>query len=200
MESLRERSSHLGLTVPPGLLSPLERYYLLLARWNRRINLTALPLEGFPASTLDRLIFEPLAAAETLGSVSGSWFDIGSGGGSPAIPLRLALPRLQLTMVESKGRKAAFLREAVRQLCLEQVTVLTSRIEDITVEKETPVGVVTVRALRLEGSVSTALRLLLQEGGRLILFGGAPPDAQDFQLVDEQLLPGGSLLRVFSRR
>ena len=42
--------------------------------------------------------------------------DIGSGGGSPAIPFKLAVPRLGLTMVEAKARKSAFLREAVRQL------------------------------------------------------------------------------------
>ena len=46
------------------------------------------------------------------------WFDIGSGGGSPAIPLKLARPTLPLPMVESKTRKAVFLREAVRALGL----------------------------------------------------------------------------------
>ena len=45
--------------------------------------------------------------------------DVGSGGGSPAIPLKLAVPRLSLTMVEAKARKSAFLREAIRHLGLE---------------------------------------------------------------------------------
>ncbi len=57
--------------------------------------------------------------------------DVGSGGGSPAIPLKLAVPRLRLTMVEAKARKSAFLREAVRHLGLEQRSVETARYEEL---------------------------------------------------------------------
>ena len=48
--------------------------------------------------------------------------DVGSGGGSPAIPLKLAAPAVALTMVEVKARKSAFLREAIRQLELDSTS------------------------------------------------------------------------------
>ena len=66
--------------------------------------------------TFDRLLIEPLIASRYLPSTDCSVIDVGSGGGSPAIPLKLAMPGISLRMVESKTRKAAFLREAVRRL------------------------------------------------------------------------------------
>ena len=71
----------------------LDAYYRLLARWNRTINLTALSLDPLADEALDRLFIEPLAAApyirEALDVTPLSvWFDLGSGGGSPAIPLK----------------------------------------------------------------------------------------------------------------
>ena len=73
------------------------------------MNLTALDDRE---SGLDRLIVEPLMAVERLPTNRGRVVDIGSGGGSPAIPMKLAAPGVDLLMVESKVRKAAFLREA----------------------------------------------------------------------------------------
>jgi len=100
------------------VLAPLETYYRLLAQWNVKINLTALPLQPPTDSTFDRLFIEPLLAAELVPDLPGIWFDLGSGGGSPALPLKLIRPSLSLTLVESKTRKAAFLREALRALKL----------------------------------------------------------------------------------
>ena len=115
----RTRRAKAPLTL--AMLDPLEAYFRLLTQWNAKINLTALPLDPPTDETFDRLLVEPLGrvdarfAASMLPSV---WFDLGSGGGSPAIPLKIARPRLRLTMIESKERKSAFLREAVRSLGL----------------------------------------------------------------------------------
>ena len=62
--------------------------------------------------------------------------DIGSGGGSPAIPLTLAAPRLHMRMVESKTRKAVFLREVIRTLGLGRAEVDTSRFEELLTRPE----------------------------------------------------------------
>ena len=91
-------------TIEPKLVTYLE----LLWKWNRKINLTAI-LE--PEMAIDRLLLEPLAAAAHL-PAGGMLADLGSGGGSPAIPLALALSPSKLLMVESRSRKASFLREA----------------------------------------------------------------------------------------
>ena len=79
------------------MLEPLEAYFRLLAHWNAKINLTALPLDPPTDETLDRLLVEPLAAARQIrrcAAASGS--TSGSGGGSPAIPLKIARPALRL--------------------------------------------------------------------------------------------------------
>ena len=107
-ERLRTRAKALGVTVPPDAEARLVTYFDLLFRWNAKINLTSLTA---PDAAIDRLLLEPLAAAEELPR-NPDLIDLGSGGGSPAIPLALALEARRLVMVESKTRKAAFLAEA----------------------------------------------------------------------------------------
>ena len=93
---------------------------MLLAKWNAKINLTSFKLEpGGHDEAVDRLLIEPRDCGRAMcRQKRETAIDIGSGGGSPAIPLALALPRLHMRMVESKTRKAVFLREAIRELGL----------------------------------------------------------------------------------
>ena len=87
----------------------------MLSRWNQKINLTSL---DDPDEAIDRLMLEPLAAVRFVPAGVSAMMDIGSGGGSPAIPMKLVSPKVALTMVEVKARKSAFLREATRHLKL----------------------------------------------------------------------------------
>src|SRR5215470_13042507 len=118
---LSNRIAAAGLEVDDTLLDGLQTYFNLLARWNNRINLTGFSLNRPTAQAIDRLLVEPLLIAGVLGNTPAVWFDLGSGGGSPAIPIQLYKPAGLLVLVESKSRKAAFLREVTRQLQLEQV-------------------------------------------------------------------------------
>ena len=86
-DRLLARAHRAGLTLLPSTLDALGAYHSLLTRWNKRINLTSLPLEPLTDHSLDRLIVEPLMAAEYVEDRPIRWFDLGSGGGSPAIPL-----------------------------------------------------------------------------------------------------------------
>jgi len=115
-ELLEERVRAAHIVLAPETSTRLERYFELLSRWNRTINLTSLPLEPPTEQSIDRLLIEPLRAIPLLAPTIRVWFDLGSGGGSPAIPLQIAHPAPQLFMVESRERKAAFLREVVRDL------------------------------------------------------------------------------------
>ena len=91
-----------GLSLTDDLAEKLATFYALLSRWNQKINLTAL---ADPDEAIDRLILEPLLAARHVPASRTRLMDVGSGGGSPAIPLKLALPQLALTMVEVKVEK-----------------------------------------------------------------------------------------------
>jgi 16S rRNA (guanine527-N7)-methyltransferase len=167
---LSERAAEAGLTVPSALTSRLEAYYRLLFTWNRKINLTGLDLDSLPDEAIDRLFIEPLAAAAHAAH-GGRVIDIGSGGGSPAIPFALASEADGLTMVESRSKKAVFLAEAGRMAGLTRVDVITARFEAVA-ESSAVAGmfdVVTIRAVRVGAEDWNHLRKPLKIGGALLL-------------------------------
>ena len=155
------------------LTDRLGAYVGLLRRWNAKLNLTR--LAGDDAG-LARLAIEPLVAVPYL-PPQGRLVDIGSGGGSPAIPLKLATPDLALRMVEAKTRKAAFLREAVRQLGLDRTEVLAERYESLIERRDLQNAhtALTVRGLRVDGEVVRGLQTLVAPGGTMMLFRGPEP-------------------------
>ena len=115
----------LGLALPDPVRIALIDYLALLARWNRTYNLSAV---REPAQMLVRHMFDSLAVAP---HVHGNRLaDIGTGPGLPGIPLALAIPKLQVLLVDSNGKKARFLRQAVRTLGLgDRCQVNQARVE-----------------------------------------------------------------------
>lgn len=166
--------------LPESLSDRLATYYELLSRWNRKINLTAL---DNPDEAIDRLLLEPILAARHLPAGDIDIMDIGSGGGSPAIPLKLAAPpSSKLTMVEVKARKSAFLREAVRTLGLDKTTVETSRYEELLARPDLheAFGLLSLRAVRVEVRTLLTLQAFIRPGGLIFLFRGpSGPDAPE---------------------
>jgi len=188
-ERLLKRARKAGCSVSPSLGGQLEQYFSLLARWNAKINLTAFNLREPKDEAFDRLLIEPLVAAQHLPASVANVIDIGSGSGSPAIPLRLAAPDVRLTMVEAKTRKAVFLLEALRHLNIGNATVETARFEQLLTRPELheAFDVMTIRAVRVESSTLMTLQAFLRPGGHLFWFQGAgrelEPDLLVFPLV-----------------
>jgi len=170
---LLEQADAANISLAPTVQAKLCAYFALLAHWNQRINLTSLPTDPPTAQTVDRLFIEPLLATALLKANASLWFDLGSGGGSPAIPLQIAHPSSRLILVESRERKAAFLREAIRELDLTGSTVEVVRIEQLAGDNRNvgAADLVTVRAVRLEPSMIGWIQALLRFGGQAILFG-----------------------------
>ena len=183
-ERIARRAARARVAVDASLVQALAAYVGLLLRWNRRINLTALRDDDHG---IDRLVVEPLVAAQRLPKADSTITDLGSGGGSPAVPMKLAAPTVRLRMVESRTRKAVFLREVVRQLRLRTTVVEACRYEDLTsrpglLEES---DVVTVRAVRIGSRMLRTIQPLVKAGGAVFLFRKA--DAED--LDAEVLLP-----------
>ena len=168
---LTRRAARVGLFPSDDLIEALASFYMLLSRWNQKINLTSL---SDPDEAIDRLILEPLLAARHVPSTVTTFMDVGSGGGSPAIPLKLALPQLQLTMVEVKTRKSAFLREAVRQLELLNTQVENVRVEELLARPSLheAFDLITMRAVRIETRMLNTVQAFLKSGGHAMLFRG----------------------------
>ena len=172
--SRRAKAADISLTIE--LAENLATYYQLLTKCNAKINLTAFRLtpEGDDAA-IDRLLIEPVAAARYVPENARTLLDAGSGGGSPAIPLKLASNNLSLRMVEVKTRKAVFLREAVRELGLRDAEVETSRFEELLprAELHEALDLVSIRAVRVETRTLNTLQAFLRPGGKIMLFRGA---------------------------
>jgi 16S rRNA G527 N7-methylase RsmG len=161
------------------------------------MNLTSLPVsEPIPDASIDKLIIEPICAAEFVPDESSSWLDLGSGGGSPAIPLRLLHGSGKLTMVEARERKCAFLREVVRTLELPRTFVAAVRFEGFTASE--PADLITLRAVRIDGDTLDRICRWSSQVAVLLCFGGSIDDAR-FSSVASRALPDGSVLRVFQR-
>jgi 16S rRNA (guanine527-N7)-methyltransferase len=189
---LRARALEFGVKIPANLIREFEKFYGLLAKWNRRINLTALDLGSSPVvETLDRLLIEPLIASALIPSAPSAAIDLGSGAGSPALPLKILRPSLRLTMVEARGRKAAFLREAVRTLGLNDVDVEQARFQSLPASMSSEFDVVTVRALRPDAELLATVVDLLKPTGRFVTFG-VTEELPGFVADEKRRLPDGS--------
>ena len=164
-----------GTLPSPTATGQLEAYFRLLERWNARINMTSLPLDVPSVDTFDRLLVEPIVAAQFVADAAQIWFDLGSGGGSPALPLKILRPKAKLVMVESKSRKAAFLREATRVLGLGDVYVENARFEEIAAEAPGTAHLVTARAVRGDQSLFGSAQSLLLPKGTLLWFHADQP-------------------------
>jgi 16S rRNA (guanine527-N7)-methyltransferase len=173
-ERLQRRAKKAGITVSPEVVSRVEIYYRLLATWNQKINLTSLNLREASDESFDRLLVEPLVAARHAPAAPGRMLDVGTGGGSPALPFAVAAPHLTLLMVESKTRKSVFLREAVRALDLGGAEVVTARFEELLARPDLHEthDLVTIRAVRVETRVLLGLQAFIKPGGQLFLFRG----------------------------
>jgi len=179
-DRLARRARRVGLVLPAKLSKQLESYYGLLATWNAKINLTGLKLSDAPADAIDRLLIEPVVAARYVPASTARMLDIGTGGGSPAIPLALAASCPSLSMVESKTRKSVFLREVVRSLGLNGAEVITARFEELLARPDLheTFDLVTVRAVRIESRMLLTLQAFVRPGGRVLLFRGSGPSAR----------------------
>ncbi len=182
IDRLTRRARRAGITLDPELGRRLDAYLRVLSIWNAKINLTGFKLTALTPDVIDRLLVEPLVAARYVPAAAVRMLDVGSGGGSPAIPMALALPRMELTMVESKTRKSVFLREAVRVVELAGAEVVNARFEELLARPEHHEAhdLVTIRAVRLEPRTLMTLQAFVKPGGLLFLFRGStaadPPE------------------------
>jgi 16S rRNA (guanine527-N7)-methyltransferase len=184
-ERVARRLERAGVHPGPAAVGELVEYLTLLARWNAKINLTALDVATPSDAAIDRLIVEPLLAARRLLPGDESMLDIGSGGGSPALPLKIVAPRLRVMMVESKVRKSAFLREAVRQLGLAAVEVENRRLEELLAGPALveSFDLITLRAVRADSKLWRTALVFLRPGGRVFWFRASGEREDDPELA-----------------
>jgi 16S rRNA (guanine527-N7)-methyltransferase len=173
---LKAGMAELGLAATTDHTEKLLDYVELLLRWNGTYNLTA--VRGI-AEMIDRHVIDSLAIAKFVRGETLA--DIGSGAGLPGIPLAILEPSRNWTLIDSNGKKARFLREAVRVLTLTNVRVENARVEHVNGQFDT----VTARAFAsVAEMVKLSGHLLARDGILLAMKGlvnkdeilGLPPD------------------------
>lgn len=167
----RLRAGLQALDIDPGIGHLLLGYLSLLQQWNSAYNLTAVrdPQQMIGLHLLDSLSILPFIEGDSL-------IDIGSGAGLPGIPVAIARPDLQIGLVEPVGKKARFLREAVRRLELPNVRVHACRAEQV--EEPEAYDCLSARAL---GSLADLIGFgghLLKPGGCLLAMKGQWPSQE----------------------
>jgi 16S rRNA (guanine527-N7)-methyltransferase len=176
----------LGLGEPAS--GRLCLYLDTLAAWSARVNLTG---ARSPAERAQRLVAEVLAAAPL--PAPGLLIDVGSGNGSPGLVFAILRQDLEVTLLEPRARRWAFLREAARAAGVPRVRFERARHDQYA---GPPAATLTLRALALP---FRELAPLVAEGGRILVLGGRPEACPPFVLeLELPGVPGGA--RLFARR
>lgn len=173
---LDELLTQAGAPQPAGVGDALWRYAEELLRWNAKVNLTAItrPDEVVEKHLVDSL----LALPEVEGA--GSLLDVGAGAGLPGIPLALARPALEVTLVEAVGKKVAFMKSAIVKLGLvgRVRAVQVHAAGEPATEQLPVVDVAIARAFtQLDGWLALGLRYVRPGGQVVAMLGVAPDDA-----------------------
>ncbi len=161
------------------LYPKLVSYLDLLLRWNARTNLTAI---RDPEMIVRRHFGESLFAARWLSGHlqdGDDLLDFGSGAGFPGVPIQLFYPKLRITLAESQGKKAAFLRELVRTLGVE-AEVWAERVETMSVGRQ--FTAVVLRAVDDAQRARDEARNRVREGGFLVELSTSSPSGEQREM------------------
>ena len=154
-----------------------QRFLEVLYKWNGKINLVS---EKDAFRILEKHVFDSLQYLRWLGP-SHKTLDIGSGAGFPGVAVKMIHPDIDMTLLESQRKRCNFLREAVRELGLEKISVLEGRAEHFS-SQDIFQGQFDRVLLRGFGSLATCLAIgspYLKSGGKMILMKG-PGEIEDF--------------------
>jgi len=175
-QELNEGIAALGLNLSEAQHALLAGYLALLAKWNQTYNLTAVREQERMVSyhLLDSLSLVPQLNGGT------RLLDVGSGGGMPGIPAAIARPDLQVVLLDSNHKKTTFLRQAVIELKLPNVQVVTERVEQYQPEQK--FDRITSRAFSELAEFVKLTRHLLAENGQFVAMKGVYPYEEIAQL------------------
>lgn len=167
-EKLASGLQTMGMVLEKSTQQRLIEYILLLQKWNRIYNLTAVrdPEKMLTQHLLDSLAVMPHLPGKRI-------IDVGTGGGLPGIPLALANPSLEFTLLDSNHKKTTFLRQACLELGLKTTRVVCERVE--AWQPEDKYDVVISRAFSDLAEFATLTLHLCKQGGVMLAMKGIYP-------------------------
>jgi 16S rRNA (guanine527-N7)-methyltransferase len=197
MQELTQHAQRqLGLHLTRSQLSALSLYERELVDWNMRFNLTAI---RDPQEIQVKHFLDSLTCLQVMGEKSyGRLIDVGTGAGFPGIPIKIVQPKLQLTLVESVGKKAEFCRHAVNILNLQGVEVVQERAEalgqDLSYREQYDWAV--ARAVAILPVLAEYLLPLVRVGGSMLAMKGESGPAEAHTAEHAIKMLGGHLRQL----
>lgn len=161
----------LGLDLSAEAVTQLLDFVALLGRWNRAFNLTSVrdPAQMITRHLLDSLSIAPALRGRRI-------VDVGTGGGLPGIPLAIACPERQFTLLDSNGKKTRFVTQAAAELGLHNVEVVKARAAEY--HPPAPFDCVISRAFASVGELAQQAGHLCAEDGYILAMKGVYPMAE----------------------
>lgn len=163
---LRAGVEKLSLSLPDGAMDKLLAYLALLVKWNGAYNLTAIrdPEQMVIKHLLDSLSIVPYVQG-------GSLIDVGTGAGLPGLVLAIVKPELDVTLLDSNGKKVRFLRQVIADLKIGNASAVQTRVEEF----DRQFDLVSSRAFATLADMVNGSRQLLADKGEFLAMKGVHP-------------------------
>ena len=201
---LQEGARQLGVPLDAGQVAQFELYYQQLVEWNQKFNLTA--ITGYQdvqvKHFLDCLAGVRILAEELKETIPFArplaCLDVGTGAGFPGVPLQLALPNLQWSLMDATGKKIIFLTQLLQKLGASETRVIQGRAEELgrVAEFRGRFDLVTARAVAPLNTLVEYLLPLVRTGGLAMIYKGTSAP-QEFMAARKAIdLLGGEVVRL----
>jgi 16S rRNA (guanine527-N7)-methyltransferase len=172
-----------GFVLAPAVNERLFAYLILLEKWNKVFNLTAIRdmAEMVPLHILDSLVITPYLSGQRI-------IDVGTGAGLPGIPLALTQPDKEFFLLDSNGKKTRFLNQVKLELGIKNIEIITARAEDFTAPA--PFDSIVSRAFSSIPVMLAMTRHLVAPDGQFVAMKGTYPQDEiaqipaDFRVLD----------------
>lgn len=177
-EDLQQLLAQTDLVIPQSQQQQLVKLVELLHKWNKAYNLTSVrdPKQMLVKHIMDSIVVSPHLQGER-------FIDVGTGPGLPGLPLAILNPDKQFVLLDSLGKRLRFIRQALLELGLKNVTAVQSRVEEY--QPEDKFDVVLSRAFASLQDMLFWCKHLPQENGHFLALKGQYPE-QEIQLLDKQ--------------
>jgi 16S rRNA (guanine527-N7)-methyltransferase len=176
---LNQGIEQLALTLNPQQVQQLIDYVLLLVKWNKAFNLTAI---REPRQMLIKHILDSLSVHQYIADQQ-HILDVGTGPGIPGVILAICYPQKQFTLLDSNGKKIRFINQAIQSLQLANCTAVKERVEDFEIENEQKFDVIISRAFTALHQMVKVCQHLVNDQGLMLAMKGTYPEP-DQQPID----------------